>query len=528
MNAPTITELVSDPQLLALSLSAAQQTLLKAIYGLPLDAEELALWAQCTGRPSPPTAPFQEVTVLAGARAGKDSRVGAPIAIFEAAFGGHERHLAPGERATVVLVAQDHRATKVALGYIRDGLERSPLLRAMVAEIRAQEIELATGVVVSCFPCTTSSLRGWSIPVAVLDEVGFWRLEGSSDSDVEVQASVRRGMVNFARTKLVKISTPYMKSGVLYEDFTRSFGQDDADVLVWKASSVLMNPSLQAERLERERRLDPVRYAREYEAEFAEDIDCFLPGAWIDGAVVPGRRELPPREGVRYLAACDCAGGGPDSSALSLVHLEGQDARRRVVQDVMRAWGRARAVGVTVDLEGCVQEMARICRNYGCQSIFGDRYAAGWVREAFRRAGLRYREPELGETYLDKSLAYTEAEPLFATGQVELLDHPQLVRELKLLERRPQAGGRVRVDHPSGGHDDLANALALAVALASRGMPRPSAGAALPPGALHAGEPLRSGTFGAARGNTGQAGQMDRGYAGGPAAGFGIRRYGRW
>jgi hypothetical protein len=37
---PTITEFVMDPQLLGLAISPAQRTLLKAIYGLPLDAAE--------------------------------------------------------------------------------------------------------------------------------------------------------------------------------------------------------------------------------------------------------------------------------------------------------------------------------------------------------------------------------------------------------------------------------------------------------------------------------------------------------
>lgn len=74
-----------------------------------------------------------------------------------------------------------------------------------------------------------------------------------------------------------------------------------------------------------------------------------------------------------------------------------------------------------------------------------------------------------GETrYLDKAAAYLEIEPLFATGRLALLDHPQLSRELKLLERRPRAGGRTIVDHPSGRHDDHANALALAAAVALR------------------------------------------------------------
>ena len=38
-----------------------------------------------------------------------------------------------------------------------------------------------------------------------------------------------------------------MKGGVLYEDFKNGFGKDNPDLLVWKASSLLMNPSLKAE-----------------------------------------------------------------------------------------------------------------------------------------------------------------------------------------------------------------------------------------------------------------------------------------
>jgi len=55
-----------------------------------------------------------------------------------------------------------------------------------------------------------------------------------------------------------------------------------------------MNPSLKESRLERERRLDPQQFAREYLAEFAEDLDSFLPSLWVDQAVIVGRHELPP------------------------------------------------------------------------------------------------------------------------------------------------------------------------------------------------------------------------------------------
>jgi len=453
---PTIIDFTTDSQLLGLSLSPAQETLQRAIYGLPLDPPQLALWRECTGRETCPGVAFPEVTVIAGARAGKDSRIAAPIVCYEAALGGHNRHLARGERGVIPLVAQDARAAKIAFGYIREYFTRSPLLSALVDEVLATEIALTNRITISCFPCTQRSLRGWSMPVGVMDELAFYRLEGQTDADVEVQASIRRGMIAFPSTRLVKISTPYMKGGVLYDDFRRGFAHEDPDLLVWRASSLRMNPLLRAERLERERRLDPARYAREYEAEFAEDVDAFLPAAWVDAAIVPGRCELPSRDTTRYAASVDPSGGGDDAFTVAVVHLEGSGADRCVVQDVMKGWDKRRTG--TVDLQDIVRQICAIVKRYRLGSVIGDRYAAEWVRQAFQAHGVRYEEATA------KVHAYLDVEPLFAQGQIQLLDHPTLTRELKTLERRPRPAGRTIVDHPRGGHDDYANALALAAA----------------------------------------------------------------
>ncbi|OGA02870.1 MAG: hypothetical protein A3I00_05790 [Betaproteobacteria bacterium RIFCSPLOWO2_02_FULL_64_12] len=483
---PSIIDFVEDANLLNLSLSPYQRTLLKAIYGLSLTPDERAIYRECTGRTEYHARPFGEVTVISGARGGKDSRIAAPVVVYEAVFGGHERSLARGERGVVPLVAQDARAAKIAFGYIKDYFTRSSLLAPLVDDVLASDIVLTNGLTVSCFASTMKSLRGWSIPCAVLDELAFYRLEGASDSDVEIQASIRRGMIAFPSTKLVKISTPYMKSGVLYENYRRAWGVDDPDLLVWRASSVLMNPSLRLERLDRERRLDPSRFAREYEAVFAEDVDAFLPSAWVDAVVISGRRELPPRLDLhKYVAAVDPSGGGADNFSIAIVHREGEGAERRLVHDVMRSWGRRG--NTSVDLEAIVRDIASLLRAYGLRVVFGDRYAASWVRDRFKAEGVEYRDPELrvaGETkYMDKSSAYSELQPLIAQGRIDLLDHASLVRELKILESRPRAGGRTLVDHPAGGHDDHANALALAAAVcaSSSGFPRPLCGT---PGSL--------------------------------------------
>jgi hypothetical protein len=447
-------------QLLGLTLSPAQETLLRATYGLSLDADQLELWWQCTGRATYSGRPFGEVTVVAGERSGKDSRIAGPVVCYEGVFGGHERRLAKGERGVIPLVAQDARATKVAFGYVRDYLTTSPVLASMVAEALANEVVLTNGVRIVCFPCTQGGLRSWSIPAAVMDEVAFFHFEGATNSDVEVQSSIRRGMVGFAGTRLVKISTPYLKDGLLHEDFKRAFGQNDPDLLVWRAPTLLMNPSIRATRLERERRLDPLRFAREYEAEFAEDLEAFLAGPWVDTARVPGRHPLPPRADCWYAAAVDPMGGGQDTFTLSVVHLEAAGPDLRVVQDLATGWSSRRTA--TVDLEGVVRECALLAKQYGCEAVLGDNYAKQWVIQAFAREGIVYLPAP------PKAEAYLEMEPVFAQGRIDLLDHPTLVRELKLLERQARPGGKVRVDHPHGGHDDHANALALAIYSATR------------------------------------------------------------
>jgi hypothetical protein len=56
--------------------------------------------------------------------------------------------------------------------------------------------------------------------------------------------------------------------------------------------------------------------------------------------------------------------------------------------------------------------------------------------------------------------------PLLNSGRVELLDHKRLVAQLCGLERRTSRAGRDSIDHVPGGHDDIANGVAGAVAVA--------------------------------------------------------------
>jgi hypothetical protein len=117
--------------------------------------------------------------------------------------------------------------------------------------------------------------------------------------------------------------------------------------------------------------------------------------------------------------------------------------------------------------EAATAEVAAWMRRRGVLEVVGDRFAGELPRDAFRRHGLQYRVSDL-----DTSAVYLELLVLVNSGRVRLLDHPELLRQLRGLERMRGRGGQDRVDHRRGAHDDLATAAAQAIVQAARGLQR--------------------------------------------------------
>ena len=224
-------------------------------------------------------------------------------------------------------------------------------------------------------------------------------------------------------------------------------------MLIWKAPSLVMNPTLSETRIARAISEDPDRGRAEWEAEWRSGVAAFLDAVLVDQGVRRDPLILPPREGVRYRGGADPCGSGVEEFAWCVDHREGD----RVVIDLVS--GRRKHGRQHFNLEEAVRDCCTDMRAYGETEILGDRYSANWVKEAFAREGLLYRHAEK-----PKSECYREMLPLFVMGKIEIPNDTDLVRQLKLLERRTGSQGKDIIDHPSGARDDRANVLALAVA----------------------------------------------------------------
>ena len=144
------------------------------------------------------------------------------------------------------------------------------------------------------------------------------------------------------------------------------------------------------------------------------------------------------------------SGGAVDSAVLCIAHLE--PARETIVIDVLRE------IRSPHSPEAACSEFAKILQSYHLSDCIGDRYAASWPVEQFSRYGVLYR-PEAEA----KSTLYASLLASINSRRVDLLDNQRLVTQLVGLERRT---GRTRdqIDHAPGQHDDVANAVAGAVA----------------------------------------------------------------
>ena len=267
----------------------------------------------------------------------------------------------------------------------------------------------------------------------------------SVNPDAEILKALRPSLATTGGL-LCAISSPHAKRGALYSTFRRHYGPDGHPlILVAKAPTRTMNPSLPQRVVDRAYEEDPESASAEFGAEFRSDLEAFVSREIVEGCVIPGVIERPPMSSISYQAFVDPSGGSADSMTLCIGHSEGLI----VVIDAIRERRPP------FSPESVVIEFSDLLKAYRVSKVIGDRYAGEWPRERFRERGITYEPAAKPKSDLYLALLAT-----LNSGRVELPDDKRLVGQLCSLERRTARGGRDTIDHAPGAHDDLANSIA--------------------------------------------------------------------
>jgi len=429
---------------------ATWRALLIAAMGEELTAAERDLFQAVTGREREPLEPVAELWGIVGRRGGK-TRSMAVLTAYLAACCDHRAVLGPGERGKVPLLAASTLQADGAFAFVAGIFAASRNLAPLVTGATSDTLSLATGIDVEVRPANFRTIRGVTCVGAVADEIAFWRSDDSANPDREILKALRPALATTGGL-LACISSPHAKKGELYATYRRHFGPaGDPRILVAKAASRTMNPSLPAAVVERAYAEDPEAASAEYGAEFRGDLSVFVSREVLDAAIEPGVTVRAPVEGVTYFGFVDPSGGSSDSMTLAIAHAEGA----RIVLDFV---GERKAPFAPSSV---VEEFAGVLKQYRLSRVRGDRYAGEWPREAFASHGVAYEVSPLNRSEL-----YLATLPLLNSGRAALLDNPRMASQFLALERRTSRAGKDSVDHPPGGHDDVANAVAGALTMA--------------------------------------------------------------
>jgi hypothetical protein len=434
----------------------------RGMAALPPNAEPLEIYQRCTGRSAWPEGIRSKIVSLIVGRRGGKSYITAIIGIYLAVCCTYRLKL--GTKGMVMILARDKLQAGVIRGYIIAFLEVLPEIKAQFADDPTQAlIEFTNGITIEVRAVGDAGTRGYTVVAALCDEIAFWPTDpDSAKQDKKVLRALRPAMWTVKNSMIVLLSSPYARRGELYENHKKGYGQEgQRRHFVWQADTLSMHPTDDPDlivEIADEYEEDPDSAASEYGANFRSDLENIFSRPAVEAICVAGRIEVPKREGVTYRAFIDPSGGRQDSYVVAIAHdetrkIKGTDVVVPVLDLVWEEIPRP-----VFDPQLVSQTAIGICKRYGVSKVTGDAYAGEWPRDPFKKAGIEY---ELSDK--NRSELYKEALVLVNSGQAELLDanhHLRMVNQFVNLERRVGRSGKDSIDHPPGGHDDVANAVA--------------------------------------------------------------------
>ncbi|MBA7529539.1 hypothetical protein ES705_21737 [subsurface metagenome] len=421
----------------------AQEVILRVIYGMPLNDDQLKIYRKITKNRKEFEAGIEkeEAILVLGARSGK-SLIASIIGLYESTREKWTKYLMKGESGYCVIISTRQKQSEQIIGAnCLRLMENSNNLRKYIRDHTQSELILKNNMRILSLPCTTRAGLGIPIICLIMDEIGHFYTEGAkADKDIYSYTNPRRAQ--FPGSKLIMISTPSAKQGLLWNFFDKGFKEHKR--LTAQSETLFMNPLVDRNFLEKEKARDIDAYLREFEAQFAEKVEAFLSYELVENSLKLAG-DLPYKEGNIYYAGIDASGlAGRDKFSLALAHKAGLN----VYIDLVRSWNLKDPDPIMKDIE----ELAGI---YHINKVSIDRYARGWVESSLKKIGLFVNiRPSLASIYVN-------IKSLMLGGKLFLPDNQAIKRAFLNTSAYYGRNNQLSIAHErdSEGHSDESDAI---------------------------------------------------------------------
>ena len=364
-------------------------------------------------------------------------------------------HMLSGVGRRVYLGATDRDQAALAHDSLRGFIQRSGLLQASLKVDRWKITARSTDSTLEVLAADAASSWGLRPSLVIADELSQWR----GDAAEELFYALYSALGKVPGAQMVIATTAGWDRASLCWKLRERVRDDPA----WVFSRIGQCASwVSPDFLEQQRRLLPEHvFRRLHLNEWTEAGGAYLTYAEVEG-IFDGERVLECREG-RHFIGLDIGLSG-DATAACVLHL----ARDGLTVHDFATWQGTRSEKVRLeDVEGWVHDAAR--RRYSGAKLHADPWQAVGLMQRLRDAGVRCEEATFTAAY--RGHLFQNLLELVRARRLRCFPHEALKDELLRLEFR-EVGGNLRVDHPSGGHDDHAISLAVAALPAALNMSR--------------------------------------------------------
>lgn len=208
--------------------------------------------------------------------------------------------------------------------------------------------------------------------------------------------------------------------------------------------------------------LTPAEWARLIRCQFAEGDDNLTDPGAVAAAIRPGESVLAYSSAAGpYLVTLD-VGTRRDYSAAAVSHTEHRASGRVIVVDRVVIWQPPSGPGGRVDLAEVQESVERLAREYHAP-VWADRMQSEQMIGNLTRSGIichEYVFSSAGANRLARGLFIA-----LRDRALSIPDDAELIAELKTARMVERGPGVVKLENPTGTHDDAATVVGMAVAV---------------------------------------------------------------
>jgi len=342
-----------------------------------------------------------------------------------------------------------------------------------------------SSIIVRSSPCSARAMRGVGNLLVIMDEQAHFVDEKtqSNKSDKAVYDAITPSVATFkSEGRIINISSPLTKSGVLWD--LHNLALEGAEhLLLVKAPSWEINPYLTPEFFKSRYKADPLVYECEFGAEFSDRIRSWLPEEYLRKVIVPELR--PKKVGLSrtpHFLGLD-VGFKEDGTAIAVTHItQITDEEGKKVDKIELDYIESRQAGVApyenldiLDFESIADWISEICSKFHVVKGLLDQHngivvAQNLSKRRLPQFDLIYHTRNFNsEIYQNLMMLIIDRKLRLYNVKPDEYTDGALISELLKLQVKQHSKNVIEVESPrmKGSHDDLSDALARSVWLAS-------------------------------------------------------------